>query len=750
MIKRTTPKNKCIKTLMAFACFIVLGFSAYAGPNDTLNVISHNKVHMNYYGSFDGWGVFPSDTVSFRKVLLNLTIGCPSSGCSQWDYTVKIMVRHNTGIVDSTYKTAPSFTVNGSIKDSVKIKKDTTYTTFYDTITHTTDSTKNGAYTIVQYLNSSQPTTPTDTVHWWNSGYYNYYYNNTGAKTDSIFVNDSIMYQTYYHYYAKYDSIQEYEIARTITPYGGYYNTSWSHLYQIDVSDFVSLLHDSTQIRVYYQGYSDGFAVTCNFEMIKGIPPHKAYKTQNLWSGWFPYGDPVHPIGTYLLPQTVKIDSAESAVGIRVLQTGHGSDNVDPCSEFCSQNSYFKINGTTDFTKTIWRNTCGLNPLLHQAGTWIYDRANWCPGADVYPFSFDLSSFVAPKTTYTLGMDMDPYTRDAGNGNCGYNIGSSVIFYGPANFTVDAEVYDIKAPTTFPAYSRFNPICGIPEVVLRNAGSTPLTSVDINYGVIGGSTQTYHWTGTLNFTDTLTVALPSMNWSSSAPKHIFQASVSNPNGQADQYAANDMMQAPFINPPQYPNIFIVVFETNSAAAEDSYVIRDGNGTVVHSKSGFANNTLYRDTLNLGDGCYQFELDDAGEDGISFFANSDGNGFIRFQKVTTPSTVFNTLQPDFGTSIIQSFTVGGYLSVDNITANKMDYFVYPNPSDGMFYIDGLLASTKVKEVNIYSILGQIIYTTKIPAGVDKFAINTASFAAGMYWVSISNSDGKVLKKLSVVK
>ena len=120
---------------------------------DTIHVITQSKVDMTsppteYYG----WGVFPKDTVSYRKVYLNFTLGC-GGGCSGWDYTVDIYLVQNTHHKDSTLLEGPTFTVNGSQMDSVKVKKDTTYTTYYDTTTHLTDSNKNTAYTIVQYKN---------------------------------------------------------------------------------------------------------------------------------------------------------------------------------------------------------------------------------------------------------------------------------------------------------------------------------------------------------------------------------------------------------------------------------------------------------------------------------------------------------------------------------------------------------------------------------------------------------------------
>jgi len=710
---------------------------------DTINVLAQNKVHMGSNGSYYNWAVFPPDTNSYRKVLLNFTLGCPTGGCSQWDYTVDIYLNHNTGIKDSTTKQAPSFTVNGNIMDSIHISKDTTYTTSYNSTTHLTDSTKNTAYTIIQYKDTLTPTVPTDTIRWWSAGYYKYYYNASGVKTDSAYVAvDTTMYVKYKSYIYKYDSIESYEIARMITPYAGYYPNTWTYPYVFDVTDFDWMMHDSVQIQVFYSGWTDGFTATCNFQMITGIPPRNAYKTKLMWTGSFPYGSSGNPISNYLVPVPVKIDSAASAVRLRVLQTGHGEDNNN-CTEFCANYQHIKINSVEHFTPYVWRDLCGLNPLYHQAGTWLYDRANWCPGELITPYEDDLTPYVTPNTVDTILMSMDPYTSP--NGGSIYTIGSELIYYGPINFSLDASLDDILAPTTNPLYSRFNPACN-PQVVIRNTGSTPITSLDIIYGSLGGATGTYHWTGNLLFNDTNLVTLPAVSLGGAS--HLFRAKVSNPNGAQDMYANNDSLVTPFTTLPNYSSSFVIRLLTNSAASEDSYFIADDQGNIVHQKSGFANNTTYRDTVSLQAGCYHFEIDDAGKDGLSFFANSDGNGSLQFYRLS-PATAFLTFQPDFGTSAIQNFTVGGPLDIDEITPTDIDYKVYPNPANSEVIISQLTNSNKDKEIRLYSEMGALVYEKLVKASNDTYNINTSGLAQGLYCLVMSNDDGVVVKKITVI-
>src|SRR6185312_2439415 len=219
-------KINLLLTLLSLFAFL----SSFGQKADTIHVIAQNKTHLAYYGSYSTMAAFPPDTNSYRKVLLNFTLGCPTGGCSQWDYTVDIYLNHNTHIKDSNLVKTPSFTVNGNTKDTAYIKKDTTYKTYYDTTTHKTDSTANTVLTIVQYKDSTHPTTPSDTVKWLASNYYNYYYDSTGHKIASLLVpTDTTMYVTFYYYSPAYDSIESYEIARMITPYAGSYAKTWTH-----------------------------------------------------------------------------------------------------------------------------------------------------------------------------------------------------------------------------------------------------------------------------------------------------------------------------------------------------------------------------------------------------------------------------------------------------------------------------------------------------------------------------------------
>lgn len=84
-------------------------------------------------------------------------------------------------------------------------------------------------------------------------------------------------------------------------------------------------------------------------------------------------------------------------------------------------------------------------------------------------------------------------------------------------------------------------ICGtsfIPEVVLRNFGSSNLTSCQIKFGLASGATQTFNWTGNLTTNGTETITLPQVT-SGTTGNTTFTAYTEFPNANSDQNTAND-------------------------------------------------------------------------------------------------------------------------------------------------------------------------------------------------------------------
>ena len=188
-----------------------------------------------------------------------------------------------------------------------------------------------------------------------------------------------------------------------------------------------------------------------------------------------------------LTAQSVKVDSAAQSVKVRVLITGHGGESNENCSEFCPKHYYLKLNGTQFAEQLVWKDDCGSNAITAQPGTWVYNRANWCPGEQVRAFDYEMANMTAGNT-YSLDLDMEPFTA---NGSASYNLSTQVFFYKAFAYQNDAAIDDILAPTKNFWHNRYNPICDNAVIKLTNKGGKPLTKASIKYQISNGTIQTY-------------------------------------------------------------------------------------------------------------------------------------------------------------------------------------------------------------------------------------------------------------------
>ena len=67
---------------------------------------------------------------------------------------------------------------------------------------------------------------------------------------------------------------------------------------------------------------------------------------------------------------------------------------------------------------------------------------------------------------------------------------------------------DIISPTNKVKFSRINPTCGKPKIIIRNTGSTTLSNLKIEYWVNNSTSKEMQmWNGSLDFMQQDTVVL---------------------------------------------------------------------------------------------------------------------------------------------------------------------------------------------------------------------------------------------------
>jgi hypothetical protein len=426
---------------------------------------------------------------------------------------------------------------------------------------------------------------------------------------------------------------------------------------------------------------------------------------------------------------------------VRTVITGHGQEG-----EFIPR--YHKINvdgGDAEYSWKIWTE-CSTIPIYPQGGTWLYDRAGWCPGDPSTVYENSITEFVTPGQVHNID-----YGIVNASGATSYIVNQQLITYGPANFTTDAAIVGVKKPNATAAYQRFNPACSDPVVIIKNTGSDTLASLELEYYVDGGTALSHAWTGNLGFMETEEIILDVPNygfWQGSSNK--FTVNIINANGQADEYSYNNVYEL-YFEEVEFVDInlspLLIECKTNNDGHETSYILTDIDGNVLLERSDLEDNTLYSDELNLGLGCYTLRIDDTGDNGL-YFWHQPGNGTGIFRIRDNNGIPVEIFEPEFGQFAIFEFAIVDMTGTDELSSKEGAVSVYPNPARDLVNIEVMgMDNTRIVAV-LYSSsmlqVDQIEFTSTSKLHNEQLNIN--NLPSGIYFLQLQWDDHNTIKKI----
>lgn len=624
--------------LVLFSFIVLFSFSSalIAAEGDTVKVQSHQETHWDWYGNWYDTTAFPASG-EYRRIIMYYTLGCPSGGCSEWDYTTIIEVEDP--IDDSTSRWV--------------------------------------------------------------------------------------------------------ELTRIITPYAGNKGNSWEFVYEIDVTDYAPVLTGERRVRAQYRGWQDGFTVSIDFDFIEGTPPREVLDVTTLYDGTFKYGFSNNPIENYLVPTDITMHPELGGAKFRMVASGHSFGGNENCAEFCQKWYQLNVNGNNAIQEDIWRDDCGSNPLEAQTGTWIYDRAGWCPGMETKRFDNNISAYVAAGQTAEFDVNWESYNYNGGAGfDPEYIIEATIFQYGDWNYANDVAIHDVLSPSSKDQYWDKNPVCNNPEIVLANTGSEAVTTVKLEYWVEGSPEIIRHtFVGAIPSGESRSIVLPAYDkWLfGEKTKNLFHVQVVGVNNTDDEYEGNNHFVSSFEDTKVFPEQFIIAFNNNGGGSETKYRVEDERGNAVYERTSASSNTNYLDTVTCAPGCYTMYVEDSGCDGLRFFANNDGNGRIWLHSAAEGQFFppLHQFEDEFGCDAQLSFTVG-YEMGDEETMeypaaiDKLNYesslLAYPNPSSGEITIAIQGQVELGGEVFVYNSTGQMVQKTIM---TDFNGVKFSGLAMGNY-------------------
>lgn len=610
-----------------------------------------------------------------------------------------------------------------------------------ETTTIVTDSTLNTLYAVINYeVDVNNDLIAIDTQYLWEAN-ETFVFDAEGEVFETISVdNEGTIIPQELTYYQKRDA--KFELLSLVTPYGnGLSLGNDGKTFYFDVTDYAPILKGERFMSMEMGGqFQEEFDI--QFWFITGVPPRDVIGIQNIWPfrrGW--YAEILDD--RYFEPRDVLLNPDAAQYKIRSAVTGHGQNG-----EFVSRNHYINIDGgEQEFIYQVWKE-CGDIPIYPQGGTWLFDRAGWCPGTptDVHEFSLD---------DYEPGQNIEiDYGLVGGQlSEANYLVSNQLVTYGAPNFQVDASIEAIIRPSNRVEYERYNPICSEPVIVVQNNGTLDITELTIAYGLEGGQSEEYTWTGTIAYLDSVEIRLPAPElsfWSSAGETPVFYAELISVNGGLEDYADNNIMYSEVDMPSvfEFEQLIQFHFLTNNRASENRYTIRDAAGNIMIERDDMENATLYKDDIVLPPGCYTLHIEDSGDDGLYYWywdatGVNVGSGSAQFKRVINENIQLTVkgFESEFGRSIIFDFVLP--LTSSNESIEKAQRLsVYPNPASSLINVELQGFEAQELQLQVFSLTGQLVLSEMIDHNGTAFMkaeVNIDQLASGAYLMKVQGKD-----------
>ncbi|RMA57737.1 T9SS type A sorting domain-containing protein [Ulvibacter antarcticus] len=257
-----------------------------------------------------------------------------------------------------------------------------------------------------------------------------------------------------------------------------------------------------------------------------------------------------------------------------------------------------------------------------------------------------------------------------------------------------------------------------PVIEIKNLGNDPITNLDIEYSINGGTPAVYNWTGEILSYYTEEITLPGLTYTPEV-SNILNVTIPN-----DDNNSNNSGDVTFRSASDTSGSITMVLNTDGAGADCTYTIQDPTGTVVSSGGPYDNNVTIERTYNFGLGCYYtFTLIDAA-----------GNGGTTLTLTDETGNQFFETDGSFTNEAVSEFSSTGALGVDDNALQGVK--IYPNPVTSVLNIQ----NAEKASIVVFNMLGQTLLS-KSDISMNE-QIEVSQFSAGTYFVKII--DGNAVK------
>lgn len=270
---------------------------------------------------------------------------------------------------------------------------------------------------------------------------------------------------------------------------------------------------------------------------------------------------------------------------------------------------------------------------------------------------------------------------------------------------------------------------GVVEPVIKmiNNGTEALTSAVIEVLVNGEVAKTVEWSGNLGLFESETLELGEVAFPV-LEDNTLEVRLVSVDGVDDEGPLNNEVSATFEGSPSNSEKEIkLILRTDSKPQETTWELSDlFTGEVIQSGGPYdqINTTIEEVFLLNADGCYNFTIYDAGEDGLT-------EGGVYGVKAGSKALFSGK---NFGASESNEFSFELHTGAEEVMTETIS--VYPNPTSGVVNVK----CQGEQVVTVYNMAGQCVYKGIVR---DQLQIDLGVFGSGIYAVNVGDKSWRTV-------
>jgi len=282
-----------------------------------------------------------------------------------------------------------------------------------------------------------------------------------------------------------------------------------------------------------------------------------------------------------------------------------------------------------------------------------------------------------------------------------------------------------------------------PKITIRNNGTAALTSLEIEYNINGEGPATYNWAGNLGFLESETISLEPTDFTV-METNMLSVSANNPNGQSDDYTANNVRNIDIEEAPSVSSPVSLILKLDDNPEETSWEVLDSQGTVLYEGSNYTQpGQIIVQQFNVSEAdCYTFNIYDEGGDGLT-----NGGSY----KLGYGGNIIFAEGDGFGVKDEAQFSLN-LTSISEVqTQGNLRVYPVPASSDNINIELTLFKQQKVSYSLINPAGMAIAHVDQgmQNSGVKQFTLDVSNLQAGIYYLSIISGTEQTIQKIVLI-